>query len=721
MTEYEDVDLLEEQEENPISEELQASVRLAIEDAADFTDSTLSPIRAESAEYYDGVALEEQEGRSTAQTMDVRDCVQAVLPSLIRIFCGSEKVVEYAPRGAEDIPLAKQATDYVSYLLQNDQDDSYISILYAVFKDALVKGSGFLKYSWKETERIETEDLDGLTDDALAALNSDEDVEITRLDTSVGANQDGMDDGMATHTMPDGTVMPGATHADSGYQDGESLHSVTLTRRIVDGRVTVAAVPPEEMLVSRGARNFNCDLIAHRKYCTVSELVEMGYDYEEMLSYVSDENLELTNEEARQRLYSGEDNHNFEDDDTRQRVLYVEAYMQIGDESGVSELRRICTAGPSYDILANNPADDVPFCHFCPDPEPHTFWGLSLADLLKDVQRIKSSVLRASLDSLSLSTHPRVAYVEGQASLEDLLSNQVGQVIRMRSPGAVQPFNIPYVGKEAFPMLQYMDEIRENRTGISKAAAGLSPDQLQSSTLAAVTQTISAAQQRIELIARLFAENGMKRLYKGLLRLITTYQDQERIIRLRNEFVPMSPQSWDASMDVVTNVAIGVGGNQERLALLGQISEIQERLMTQLGPDNPIVSAQNYYNTLVSTLELGGIKDTARYFTNPAEYQPPPEQPPEPDVNQQLIEVQMKEIESNIQKKMAELELEREKMIRDDDRLRDKNEADVVLKSAELEARYGAQIDTASIKAAADRDREMVKALAQQPQGPVNG
>ena len=689
MLQEEDL-LEEEQEENPISEELQSTVRLAIEDAADFTDSTLSPIRAESAEYYDGEPLgNEQEGRSTAQTMDVRDCVQAVLPSLIRIFCGSEKVVQYAPRGPEDVATAEQATDFVNYVLQNEQDESYIGILYAAFKDALVKGSGFLKYTWEENERVETEDLDGLTDDALAALNSEQGVEIMRLETSVS--------------------------------NGESLHSVTLKRRIVDGRVAVAAVPPEEMLVSRGARNFNCDLVAHRKYCTVSELVEMGYDYEEMLTYVSDENLEFVNQEARQRLYSMEDETDYDDDESRRRVLYVEAYMQIGDESGISELRRICTVGEKYDILANNPADDVPFCHFCPDPEPHTFWGLSLADLLKDVQRIKSSVLRASLDSLSLSTHPRVAYVEGQASLEDLLSNQVGQVIRMRTPGAVQPFNIPYVGKEAFPMLQYMDEIRENRTGISKAAAGLSPDQLQSSTLQAVTQTISEAQQRIELIARLFAESGMKRLYKGLLKLITTYQDQEKVVRLRNEFVPMDPQQWDPNMDVVTNVAIGAGGNQERLALLGQISQIQERLMQQLGPDNPIVSAQNYYNTLVSTLELGGIKDVQRYFSDPSQYEAPPQQTPEPDVNQQLIQVQMQEIQSNIQKKMAELELEREKMIRDDDRLRDKNEADVVLKAAELEARFGAQVDTAAIKAAADRDREMVKALAQQAQGPVNG
>ena len=338
-----------------------------------------------------------------------------------------------------------------------------------------------------------------------------------------------------------------------------------------------------------------------------------------------------------------------------------------------------------------------------------------------DIQRIKSAVLRSSLDSLAMSTHPRVGVIEGQVSLEDVLNVEAGWVIRMRNPGAVQPFNLPFVGKEAFPMLQYLDELRENRTGISKAAAGLSPDQLQSSTLAAVTQTISAAQQRIEMVARIFAENGMKRLYKGILKLVHTYQEQPKLVRLRNQFIPVQPDQFSTNMDVVTNVALGVGGNQERLALLGQINQIQEKLLQQLGPDNPIVNPQNYYNTLVSTLELGGIKDVARFFNDPAQYQPQaPQEPPKPDINEQLIQVQMSEIQANIQKKAAELELEREKMIREDDRRRDETEMNFELKAIEIAAKYNTQIDTAAIKANAERDREMVKALSQPPQGPAN-
>jgi len=674
-------------------ENLDSVVRLAIEDAVDFIDNTMSPRRAEAADYYEGAPLgNEQEGRSQAQTMDVRDTVQAMLPSLIRIFCGSEKVVEYAPRGPEDIEMAKQATDYVNYILENDQDQSYIEILYQTFKDALVKGCGVLKYDWRETENIESEDLDQLTDEGLAALNSDENAEITRLDTSMS-------------------------------EEGVPIHSVTVTRRSMNGRVVVAAVPPEEFLINRYARSFSdADIVAHRKYVTVSELVEMGYDFEEMLSLsTSDEDFDLKNQEARQREPLGE-NRDYQDDDSRRRVLYVEAYMQLDTSGdGVSELRKICTAGPSYEILRNEPADDIPFAFFNPDPEPHSFFGLSIADLTMDIQRIKSAVLRSSLDSLAMSTHPRVGVIEGQVSLEDVLNVEAGGVIRMRNAGAVQPFNLPFVGKEAFPMLQYLDELRENRTGISKAAAGLSPDQLQSSTLAAVTQTISAAQQRIEMVARIFAENGMKRLYKGILKLVHTYQEQPKLVRLRNQFIPVQPDQFSTNMDVVTNVALGVGGNQERLALLGQINQIQEKLLQQLGPDNPIVSPQNYYNTLVSTLELGGIKDVARFFNDPAQYQPQaPQEPPKPDINEQLIQVQMSEIQANIQKKAAELELEREKMVREDDRRRDETEMNFELRAVEIAAKYNTQIDTAAIKANAERDREMVKALSQPPQGPAN-
>ena len=700
MSEYSNEQVTEEfvSEESIGEDEIQSIVTESIEDAVDFIDNTISPARAEAAEYYNGEPFgNEQEGRSTAMTMDVRDTVQAMLPSLVRIFCASDHVVEYAPQGPEDLALASQATDYANYILNQDQDQSYIEILYAVFKDALVKGSGFLKYYWDESEEVQTYKLSGLDEQALAALNSDPNVDVTSLET---ASTDTVD-------SPDGQQ--------------QQLFTVSVTHRRSSGKVKVAAVPPEEILVSRHARSLaDADVIAHRRYATVSELVGMGYEFDDIIDFATDdEDFDLFNVEARERQLSQE-SRNYADP-TRRRVLYVEAYMRIDmDGDGIGELRKICCAGPTYEILRNDPCDDIPFSHFCPDPEPHAFFGMSIADLTMDIQRIKSAVLRASLDSLAMSTHPRVGVVEGQASLEDVMNVEAGGIIRMRSPGAVIPFNLPYVGQDAFPMMGYLDEMRENRTGISRAADGLAPEALQSSTLAAVNQTIQAAQQRTEMIARLFAENGMSRLFRGILKLIVAHQDRPRMIRLRNEFVQMAPDVWNANMDVVANVSLGKGGDQERLMMLQQIAQKQEQLLQQLGPDNPIVNAQNYYATMTQMLELAGFKDINRFFTDPSKYQPQ-EKPEQPDPNAALIQVQMQSIQADIQKKQAELELEREKMMREDDRRRDKDEADIALRAAEIAARFGAQVDTAAIRAGSERDREAIRQLTSVSNNGQNG
>jgi len=377
------------------------------------------------------------------------------------------------------------------------------------------------------------------------------------------------------------------------------------------------------------------------------------------------------------------------------------------DGDGIAELCRVCVAGTANKILHYEPCDFIPFVDFCPDPEPHTFFGMSIADVTMDIQLIKSNILRNTLDSLAQSIHPRTGVVEGQVNLEDVMNTEVGGIIRMRAPGMVQPFTMPFVGQQAFPMLQYMDELRENRTGISKAAAGLDANALQSSTRAAVAATITAAAQHIELICRIFAETGMKGLFKKSLQLITKNQDAPRMVRLRNTFVPIDPRVWDANMDVVVNVALGTGSNEEKMAFLGQVAAKQEMLM-QMGA--PLVDMQGYYNTLAQMMALAGYKDPTVFFKDPAMMPPPPPPaPPQPTPEEMLSQVQMEAIRADIQKKAAELELQREEMLRKDDRERDKLDADMMIKAAEIEAKYGAQVNTANIEALMQRDRELLR------------
>jgi hypothetical protein len=267
------------------------------------------------------------------------------------------------------------------------------------------------------------------------------------------------------------------------------------------------------------------------------------------------------------------------------------------------------------------------------------------------------------------------------------------------------------VGQAAFPMMEYMDQIKEDRTGMSKAAMGLNADALQSSTKAAVNATISASQGRIELTARILAE-GMKKLFKGILFLATTHQDKARMVRMRNEWVQIDPRFWDASMDANINIALGNGDTNEKLQALMMIMQKQEQILQQLGPTNPLVTPQQFSNTLRKIVELSGFKDATSFFQNiPADYVPPtPPQKPSPE--EVLAQVQAESIKADIQKKAAELELRRQQMVMDDDLARDKMAQDMYLKKYEIELKYKSQISTAEIDAAQNIDREAMRQQA---------
>jgi len=252
--------------------------------------------------------------------------------------------------------------------------------------------------------------------------------------------------------------------------------------------------------------------------------------------------------------------------------------------------------------------------------------------------------------------------------------------------------------------------VKESRTGINKASAGLDANALNGATATAVNATVTAAQQHIELICRMFAETGFKSLMSKALGLLVKHHDKPRMVRLRNKWVPIDPRVWDADMDVVVNVALGTGSDEQKMGFLNVIAQKQEMLMQQLGPmNNPLVNFEGYYNTLEQMLAIAGFKDVSQFFQNPQNFQPPQPTPPPPSPEAILAQVQAQSIQADIQKKAAELELQREEMLLKDDRERDKLDAEVMLKSAEIEAKYGSQVNTANIQALMQRDREFLK------------
>lgn len=673
-------------------EELQGIVGSEISDAEDFIDNIVSPIRAKATEYYRGEPFgDEEDGRSQVVSFDVRDTVQAILPSLMRIFTASDYVVEFTPRNPEDVPMAEQATEYVNYIFNRDNDG--FMVLHTAFKDALVRKAGIVKFYWDESFETETSEMTGLDDMALATLSSDPLIQI---------------DMTRSYEAPE-ILPPGA--AEMGIPV-PVLHDARVTRRLPKGRVKVEALPPEEFLIDRRAKSIkDADFVAHRRVVTVSDLVAMGYDFDEV-SKLSTNTDELdTNVERYTRNPALTDNRGDRSDPAMRKVSYIEAYIRVDrDGDGVAELRKVCVAGVGNKILSDEPCDYAPFAAFCPDPEPHDFFGMSVADTVMDIQRIKSVIMRNTLDSLSQSIHPRMAVVEGEVSIEDVMNTETGAIIRQRSQGAVTPLTMPFVGQAAFPVLQYMDQVKESRTGISSASQGLDPDALTNATATGVNAVVTAAQQHIEIIARLFAETGMKDLFKGLLRLVVQHQDHARMVRLTNQFVQLDPRGWDAGMDVVVNVALGRGTDQARMGMLTQILGLQREALTELGPVNPLTDIRKLYNTLSEMTTLAGFKDTSMFWSDPADFQPPPPEPEQPDVNQMLIQAQIMQIQADVATKQAEMERKREETM-----------IDAQLKVLEIQQRSDTQITAAELQRSTAIAREVMKAEADMVKDVVRG
>lgn len=688
---------------------LESIVAGELQDAVRYIDLEIGGARALATSYYRGDPLgDEEEGRSRVISMDVRDTVIALLPQLMRIFFSSENVVEFAPETPEESEMATQATDYANYIVQRDNDG--FGIIYSTFKDALVRKKGFIKAWWDENEEVHTEEYSGLDDNSVALLMSDnEGAELTVV---------------ASYPAPGFPMNPDGTPF-------MVLHDVRIKRRITNGRVKIMSMPPEEFLIDRRARSMkDAVVVAHRSMKTISELVQMGYDEEEMTEFVTsnelDTNIEYITRQPLARAVGGFDSFN----PALGRVLYIEAYAKVDyDGDGIAELRKVCMAGPSFKLLHHETVERMPFATFDCDPEPHAFFGLSTADVTMDLQKIKTHVLRGMLDSLAQSINPRMTIVEGQVNVEDVLNNEVGSIIRQRAPGMAQALETPFVGQSAMPVLDYMDQVRENRTGMSKASMGLDPDALQSTTKAAVSATITASQGQIDMLARILAE-GMKELFKLILFLIVQNQDRARMIKLRNDWVAMDPRTWNANMDVTVNVALGTGTTDQKLAALTAILAKQEQIMQTVGTDNPIVTVGQYANTLKKLVELSGWKDSSQFFnTLPPNFTPPAPQP-KPTPEELLAQAQVQQIEADMAKKAAELRIKEENDIRIDARERERIAQDGILRKYELELKYQTDLNdqamnhevvqtTEQIRRAANLEQAMVNAISQNQQAAV--
>ena len=615
-----------------------------IDNAIGYIETETTELRRKALDYYlRNPYGNEVEGRSQIVTGEVAEAIDGALPQLIRVFTTTEDIVYFEPQSPGDEESAKQATDYCNWVFYRENDG--LLILHNWFKDALMQKVGVVKAYWEDKEDVNKEKYKNLTEDELAMLLSDPGVEVVEQEVEY------VDAGVNAMGIP--IQIP--------------LYEVKIKKSKKYGCVRIENVPPEEFLISKSARTIqDSPFVAHRRLMTRTDLIEMGYSKKVVDGLPSYDDLQFTPERVARFSQGEQPDENISLDPAMQVVEVYECYIYIDvNNDGMAELRKILYAGS--EILDNEECDLIPFHSLCPIPIPHKFFGQSLADRTMDIQLIKSTVTRQMLDNLYLTNNARLGVVDGQVNLDDALNATPGGIIRMKSANAIMPIEVPAVTAQAFPMLEYMDAVQAKRTGVSDAQQGLDPDVLNNVSATAVAAMMKSNSGKLELIARIFAETGVKSLFKGILHLLGKYQDQAKLVRMRGKFVEFDPRTWTNQYDVSVNVGLGSGDREQKLAMLQMINQKQEQIIQAYGPSNPLVSVAQYRDTLARMIEAAGFKDAGQFLneiTPEVNAQLSQPQPPAPDaqaeVAQMLAEVEREKTQAKAQIDAAKLDLERQ-------------------------------------------------------------
>ena len=687
----------------PMTEtDINGIVREALFDAVDFVESEIAPSRIKSQRYFDGeVDIGEEEGRSTVVATKVRDTVRAIKPSLMRVFLSTDRAVEYVPAGPKDVQFAELATKYMQYKFS---ELGGYRIINDAFHDALIKKVGIVKAYWDTVSEQEIYEYNDINDQEYSVIVNEEGVDVIEHSVTQSIEIDPM-----------------------GMQVEMPRHYLKISRTTERGDMVIESVPPEEFFVDRGAKRIEDSyVVAHRTQMRVSDLVAMGYDYEEVseLTGLSTADTTANEEEFERRGYDTAYTQENVQDPSMRLVAVTEAYMKIDvDGTGVAQMQRCIMGGDDYQLLSYEPCSEVPFAVFEIDPEPHTFFGRSIADLLMNEQDASTMMLRGVLDNVALTNSPQREIVDGQVNIDDLLNNEIGGIVRTKAPGMVRDMAVPFVAGQTLVAIQYMDAEIESKTGVTRASSGLNPDAMQSTTAAAVNATIQAAAGQVEVMARNLAEGGMRRLFKLMLKLMVENVDEAVMMRMAGgNYQPVDPRSWNAKMDVTANVGLGTGREDQRSAALAQALQLQMQIYQGYGPSNGLVSMTNIRNTLADMLAIQGVRNSDRYFA-PMDMQveqqlqqqaaQQQQQPPVDQQAQAIIQAEQIKAQANKEVQMLKLQIEAQKAIAADDRERDKMDQELMTDAAKILGQYGSAVDVAAVKQAQAEPRYPAESPAQ--------
>lgn len=642
----------------------------------------LSEARRKAEYYYLGLAkgdlaAPEIDGRSTFVDTTVRNQIEWMVPSLMKTFCSGDNVVEFEPQKEGDEDKAKQATDYINYLFYK-KNNGY-TVLQTAIRDALLQKAGVGKVWWDNRDIETREEYKALSDIDLAQLMDDEEIE--PIEQTSYPDEEDAEQRQQAVTQIQQQLQQAQQAAQSNPQAAQAvqamtaqlqqlesmppkmLYDVTFKRTKKGGKICVENVPPEEFLISRKAKTIaDAPFVAHRVMRTISDLTAMGYKNVDQIS--SDDTQGAYSAERIERASWDDDTPYLNQDDASidptMRIVWVtECYLRVDvDGDGIAEWRKVVRSGNQ--ILENEECDGPPFFALIPIILPHRFFGLSIADLGLEPQKLQTQLVRSVIDNQFLQVNGRYFAVEGQVNLDDLLTSRPGGVVRVKSPQAAGRLDQGQGNTgESMQMLEWMQDFTENATGWTRRSQGTGPTSLQQQTATGMNIVTNRDDMRLDLIARNFAEGGITDLFKLMLKLVCQYQDKKDVISVSGQWVEIDPREWKNQFSL--NISVGLGTNnkdQQAQHLMGLLGIQQQAL--QIGVCTP----QNIYNSAVLYAQAMGQKSGDKFFTDPSK-QPP--QPPQP--NPEMVKIQgMQQLEMQkhqMQMEQRDKELQQEAMIRE--------------------------------------------------------
>ena len=686
-------------------DDIQGIVSDAVSEAVDFVESEITEDRIKAQRYFDGETdIGEEEGRSKIVATKVRDTVRAIKPSLMRVFLSSENPVEYVPTSQEDVAGADQATKYAHYRFQ--ELNGY-TLLNDAIHDALVKKTGVLKAYWEDNTEATIHTYSNLTEEEMSVIVNDENVTVIEQSTELEMSMD-----------------------EFGMEVEMPKYELKISHKKESGKMMIESVPPEEFFVDRNARSVeDAYVVAHKTEMRVGDLVAMGYDFD-VVSELSGNSVDDTFSDSEKFERSGysEDDEEQSQDPSMKLVEVTEAYMNMDVYgTGQATMHRFILGGGNQELLDFEPWGEVPFAVFEIDPEPHTFYGRSIADLIMNDQDSSTAMLRGMMDNVALTNNPQIDVIEGQVNMDDVMNNEIGAIRRVKTQGAITVNAIPFVAGQTLGAMQYLDDEIQVKTGITKASMGLDPNALQNTTATAAQLTAQQGAGQVEVIARNLAEGGMKRLFKLMLNLLVENSCEETMMRLNGQYVPIDPRSWNTAMDVTVNVGLGTGKEENKIMALNQAYQIQSQIWQAYGPGNGLVTMTGMRNTLADILVASGVRNTDRYF-NPMtpdieaqliaqKQQEQAQQPQTSPEAEALVQAETIKAQAKAQTDMMKLEIEAQKAIAEDDRKRDQMDQDLIIDAAKIYGDYGTKVDIEQIKQRQNAPRYPQQNPAQAVQG----